>query len=397
MSADFFQKRKAPAAFKHAILSRYPKVFAAKLGSTSRDNQVIFLDGYAGRGRYKDGEPGSPLLLARSADGLAGSRQIRGFFVERDEENAAALAKVLAESGTAMQYAVIPGDLDDHLGSVLQQCGGSPLFAFLDPFGTALAYPSLRQQLLQRRPGVTEVLLHFTASGVARMGGILRKARDRPLTGTEEKQVTRVDRFLGGLWWREYFKSESGDVTEERATLIAIRISDRFAQIVREQTGFRAVTIPIRPRPELLPKYVLALFTRSPEGLWAFADTLGSASLDWHAAWIAEDEGRRLQRDGNQGVLDLFSKPDWRFQPEDHERAGAPGWVSCIELNIRTLLEDGPFRLADRVVEVYGTVLGVAWGKHVKRAIKNLHAAGVVENSGIGSHYYRELVVPRQR
>jgi three-Cys-motif partner protein len=206
MSGDFFRKRKAPAAFKHAILSRYPVLFASKLGSTSTDNRVIFLDGYAGRGRYaEDGEPGSPLLLARGADRFAQSRQILGFFVERDPGNAAVLTQVMAETETAMSYEVISGSLDEHLDHVLNRCGDAPLFAFLDPFGTALDYDSLRDKLLLRSDGITEVLLHFTATGVARMGGILRSARGRSLTSIEERQVKRVDKFLGGSWWRESF------------------------------------------------------------------------------------------------------------------------------------------------------------------------------------------------
>src|SRR5262249_34193985 len=134
--------------------------------------------------------------------------------------------------------------------------------------------------------------------------------------------------------------------------------------------------------------------TRSPEGVWCFADTLGSASLDWHAAWLAEDEDRRLKRDGAQGVLDLFADSAWRFDPARYERDEAPRWIATIERNIAALLQQRPFRLADRSVEVYGTTLGVAWGKHVRQAIKNLHRNGVVVNSGIGTYYYREVIAP---
>ncbi|MGC3862074.1 three-Cys-motif partner protein TcmP [Micromonospora chersina] len=395
LADKFFKRRQAAAAFKHAILSRYPVVFASKLGSTAKGSKVVFLDGYAGRGRYQeDQKPGSPLLLAAGADRFD-DRNIFGFFVERDKGNAAVLRQVLHETDTKMQYEVIQGDLDDHLDAILRQIGSAPLFAFLDPFGTALDYSRLRTQLLNRRSGPTEVLLHFTASGVARMGGILRSARGRDLTDVEQKQVVRVDRFLGGAWWREYFSDVNSEENEERATNVALRVSDEFARLIRRETGFLAVTMPIRPKPDLLPKYVLALFTRKAEGLWCFADTLGYAGMDWHAAWLEEDDRRRLGRDGDQGVFDIFASPGWQFDKADYEAREAPSWIAEIEQNILRLLERGTVRLDERVVEVYGNTLGVAWGKHIKAAVKNLHRDRVIVNTGVGTYYYREPLVRR--
>src|SRR5262249_43071272 len=92
---DFFAERKAAAVFKHAILSRYPVVFASKAGVGVRDHRVTFLDGYAGRGRYEKGEPGSPLLLVESAEKVEAFRKVRGVFVERDPDNFANLSQVL--------------------------------------------------------------------------------------------------------------------------------------------------------------------------------------------------------------------------------------------------------------------------------------------------------------
>jgi hypothetical protein len=62
---EFFRERRAAAVFKHGILKRYPVVFASKTGQWSKGHRVVFLDGYAGRGRYDKGEPGSPMLLAQ--------------------------------------------------------------------------------------------------------------------------------------------------------------------------------------------------------------------------------------------------------------------------------------------------------------------------------------------
>src|SRR3954468_24819385 len=63
----FFESKRAAAVLKHAILTGYVAPFAVKTGSTSVDHRVGIIDGYAGAGRYDNGEPGSPAIIAEAA------------------------------------------------------------------------------------------------------------------------------------------------------------------------------------------------------------------------------------------------------------------------------------------------------------------------------------------
>ena len=49
----------AQSMFKHAIIKNYMPPFLAMTGSTSDRRRVVVMDGFAGRGRYADGSPGS--------------------------------------------------------------------------------------------------------------------------------------------------------------------------------------------------------------------------------------------------------------------------------------------------------------------------------------------------
>jgi hypothetical protein len=49
-------------------LKRYLPLFAGKTGSTSTKRSVVYLDGYAGRGRYENGAPGSAELILKVAE-----------------------------------------------------------------------------------------------------------------------------------------------------------------------------------------------------------------------------------------------------------------------------------------------------------------------------------------
>jgi hypothetical protein len=159
--------------------------------------------------------------------------------------------------------------------------------------------------------------------------------------------------------------------------------------------------MPVRRRPDHLPKYVLVLFTRHRDGIWHFADTLGKAGRDWEGAWRTEVASQTLAKAkkkyaDNPGLFDveqLFA-PE-AFDPEDYERQHRAQWQAVIESNIRTVLAaEGRFRLPDRILAVYGTVLGMASERHVRAAIKALHDAGEVANTGVGKYFFREPIRP---
>jgi hypothetical protein len=82
----FFVSKQAAAVFKHELLRLYFPKFAGKAGSTEADKRLAYVDTHAGRGSYDDGTEGSPLLIAKSAAGMA-SRVIDCLFVEKLKSN----------------------------------------------------------------------------------------------------------------------------------------------------------------------------------------------------------------------------------------------------------------------------------------------------------------------
>jgi len=399
-SKDFFRERRAQAVFKHGILSRYPTVFAAKTGVAG--GRVVFLDGYAGRGEYEDGSPGSPLLLAGTAARVAGFRTVTGVYVERNMEDFRNLQQVMAVHGRGTDH-LFSGDLRDHLPRILHIAQGAPLFAFLDPFGTALDRAQLVGDLLGRTGRApVEVLLHISVSTVARLGGLLRRRRRQgvELSPADVRSIGHVDRFMGDRWWQEHFEPVRSVGDEERATAVALRVAEVFMQGVCAETGCRAVSMPVRRHPDHLPKYVLVLFTRHGDGLWHFADTLGAAGREWEGAWQREVASRQLLKaeeryaDAGEGLFDLDTlfEPE-RFDPEEHEKRHSTQWQAVIMANIRCLLDTvGPFVLTDHIAAVYGDVLGAASARHVKQAVNALYEAGEVTNSGVGRYFYRVAI-----
>jgi three-Cys-motif partner protein len=62
----YWEYQGLPSVLKHELLLRYLPIFAGKRGSKSAS--VVYLDGYAGRGRYDNGTSGSAELILKVAE-----------------------------------------------------------------------------------------------------------------------------------------------------------------------------------------------------------------------------------------------------------------------------------------------------------------------------------------
>ena len=204
-SSDFFGSKNAQAVLKHGLLTRYAIYFGVRAGKATR-GRVAFIDGYAGAGRYADGSPGSPLLLASQAKRAETfHRDVKLAFVETDRKCRALLEASLAE------HRVIADAIDSRPFEVaapelLDRYSNHAVLAFLDPFGLALSANSLMDMLRRsNRRQPIDVLYHFSLSTVARMGraGVSDRAEYR------DDNARHLDHALGDIDWRTPFAAST--------------------------------------------------------------------------------------------------------------------------------------------------------------------------------------------
>ena len=181
----FHKTKKSAAVLKHAIIDQYASPFASKTGKWSIDNRVAFIDGYAGPGRYEDGEEGSGAMLLRKAHELAVyPRKLELHFVEDNADTVAQLRKVVAAEGADVTTTITDGDMSKHLPALLESVKGVPLFVYLDPCGLIIPLDEVAR-IFKRPSGLgapaTEVLINLSAS-LRRFAGILTSAK--PVEGS---------------------------------------------------------------------------------------------------------------------------------------------------------------------------------------------------------------------
>lgn len=368
--AVFHSAKQAPAVLKHAILDKYVTPFVSKTGSTSTGGRVGFVDGFAGPGRYKDGQEGSGALLLRKARELQKlPRHLQLHFVERDHATFEKLEAVIGSEGAGLTVTAYEDGLDAALPAVLDAVKGMPCLFYLDPCGLITPMTDV-VGIFESRPGgmgapATEVLLNFSATALRRIAGHLTSPKGVART------LERMDEVCGGEWWRQAWLSNSSDTTVAEAAVV----SGYIDQLAKRAGGAGAWAIDVKQRPTHKPKYYLIFVTRHRDGMSYFGEVSSKALEAWREA---------LAKESSEGTL-FEDAGDWEAIHKDSERRLKEEWETAILANLERLLADGqPFTLWSKYEEVYGDLAGVARDMHLRAAWKVAHARGLVKNSPVG-------------
>lgn len=381
-SSDFFGQRNAQAVLKHGVLTRYAHYFAGRAGSATQ-GRVAFIDGYAGEGRYEDGSPGSPLLLASQAKrAKLFGRLVKLAFVERDDGRREQLRQSLAEADVVPDE-VLGGGLDDVIDGLLDRYARHAVLLFVDPFGLAVKRATLERVLRRRSTQQPiDVLYHFSLSTVARMGRA--GAVDGP---TSRQNAEHLDRALGSIWREDFEQATAPNAPTEAALAVA----RRFGESVRRATGLQSTGVPVRQRPGQLPKYLLMLFSADKKAHWDFAEQASSAYVDWLYHCDREDYEANVRLREQHGLLELFSSPEPDVKEITEQLKAEAAAYLPTHLSDVLRRAGAPLRPIDAVEAVYGEMLGRARSLHLRRAIRDLHREGLVHDDATGDFWSRAI------
>jgi three-Cys-motif partner protein len=129
---------------KHTILRRYWEAWLPIMASWN--TRILYIDGFAGPGRYKGGEDGSPLIVLKAARDhtYKHEAEVVFLFIERDKARADHLKQTIKELQpplpASFKYDVVNDAFDEKMTGVLdyleeQRKKLAPAFVFVDPFG----------------------------------------------------------------------------------------------------------------------------------------------------------------------------------------------------------------------------------------------------------------------
>jgi len=157
---------------KHEILRRYLSAWFPILDKYKR---LVYIDGFAGPGRYKGGEPGSPIIALDVAihNKKPLVSEIVFWFIEENAGRIKHLNSELSNIKVPSNFIlnVVEGRFEDNFSKIKKSVDlglnkSIPTFAFLDPFGfVGLPYTILANLLKYRS---TEVFITFMVDSMNR-------------------------------------------------------------------------------------------------------------------------------------------------------------------------------------------------------------------------------------
>lgn len=137
-SNNFFDKKKEWSKTKDAILGCYLVPYFQKILTTNRP--LCYIDCFAGKGKFKDGEVGSPIIALNALSNSIKTckkelnNNINCYFIEL--KYASELQNNLKSfDEEKFKYEVISGKFEDNYSNLLKKHSFSNLFLYIDPYG----------------------------------------------------------------------------------------------------------------------------------------------------------------------------------------------------------------------------------------------------------------------
>ena len=299
-------------ATKHEILRRYIQAWAPIL-SQGNFPRLVFIDGFAGPGRYSKGEEGSPVIAIKAVTGQP--RPIKAkvdfHFIELTKERADHLTSEIAALTLPPNIAVkihgarsFQDAFPDVWNSYAQKPGRSrpPTFVFIDPFGYKIPFQYVAEVL--RAPSC-EVLITFMFEEINRFL-------------SQGLQPGNFDDLFGCRDWREGI---SFKLPTDRLKFL----HDLYQRQLTEAAGAEFVRSFTMRNERNATDYFLFFATKSERGLEKMKE----------AMWRADESGAYTFSDAtdpNQSVL-FSAEPDRRLLARliDEKFSGVQSTVGEVE------------------------------------------------------------------
>lgn len=286
---QFFEDKHPWSETKEALLGNYLTPYFTKVYNASHDG-IVYVDAFAGPGRFKDGTIGSPLLAIEKyqavSRGRRSKRPIQFVFGEAKKGLRDELASNANNATQSVGY-IKQTIVTDGFAQALDQAGKvsvvgakrpSTYFYYVDPFG--VKHLRLAPLLESPNPNHTEVLVNFNTVGFLRDAcEAMRIAVELPdgieildegfnEADLETERTQRLSAAIGSEAWKEIVEAvrdKSMNYWEAE-----YRINQLFCDSARQKYAY-VTSMPIKDMSRMVSrggeiKYRLVHMTNNADG-----------------------------------------------------------------------------------------------------------------------------------
>lgn len=335
---DFFAEKKPWSKVKDELLGCYLKPYVSKILFTRKP--LVYVDCFAGKGKFDDGNPGSPLIaLDILRQGLAttkmeGNTRIGAAFI--DLNYASDLEKNLSDY---KGIKIVPGAYENTIDDLLKTKTGCNVFLYIDPYGIKALDCTKFDNFANGQFNTIELLINMNSFGFIREACSVMGTKfkiddgdffcdlveyDPTVLDDTDKSIETLNRIAGGDYWKRIIASyKDGEIDGYKAEEY---FAEQYCQRLRKSYKY-VLNMPIRIQKNQHPKYRMIHATNHPDGCVLMADNICNR---WEL----------LKNIQNCGQISLFPE-DYNNQIVDESRImdslievfpQCNGWISLTEL-----------------------------------------------------------------
>lgn len=358
---NFFAEKKEWSKIKDSILGCYLKPYFTKIQYTKKE--IVYIDGFAGKGIFDDGSLGSPLIAYNIAKEVNNDLNIKFYFIEN---------KFFKELGNNVRnlndVKVITGNYEDNIVELIKNNVNKNLFVYIDPFGIKNLNFSYLKKLNESSLYSAEFLMNLNSFGFIREGCRLLKADftdfevdhffkiylDETKEFKESNNVENMIKIAGGDYWintiKKLKKHEINGYQAEKEFV------DKYCEKLKEYGKFDyVINVPIRLKVGSPPKYRMIFATNHVDGIILMNDNMCNRF----------EELSNIQ---NNGTSSLFlENTENEFITED-----------IIKNNITSLLNETYIDYYDFFIK-YINIYGLIKTKILNDILKKLEASNMID------------------
>lgn len=282
---NFFKTKKTWSNYKDKILSLYLKPYFQKIMKSP--NRTIYIDGFAGKGKFDDGALGSPLIvrdLIKEVERNSVVKQQKIFPVFIEKKYATDLQKNINDNSCK----IFCDDYKIKAKDIVSRADKFNVFMYVDPFGIKDLDFSIFTRLSQN-PNSTELLLNLNSFGFIREGCRLLKAKiDSDIeenAGNYQEDslgnnIENMNKIANGDEWQKIISEmKAGKINGKTAEKLFTNLyMKNLAQIY-----LYTFSIPIKTGDNLVPKYQMIFATNHIQGALIMADNMIKCDIELSA------------------------------------------------------------------------------------------------------------------
>ena len=279
---DFFLEKKPWSVVKDEILGCYFKPYVSKILHTYKP--LVYVDCFAGKGKFEDGNRGSPLIALEIIDQCRASTtmqqaQINATFIDLNYAD-----DLRRNLGSYPWVKIVSGKYEDNIKTILRDKENCNIFLYIDPYGIKALQCSLFDEFAQGHFNSIELLINLNSFGFIREAchALGTTFDDTTLFAdlveyeptrmdASEKSISELNEIAGGDYWQPIIVAyKKGEIDGYDAEAL---FAEKYCKRLRKSYKY-VLNMPLRIKKGQRPKYRLIHATNHRDGCLLMVDNI---------------------------------------------------------------------------------------------------------------------------